>query len=266
MRTYFIVPFTEKLVSLDVHRRQFFVAHLDFRRVAFLVEFSVNLKSSGGAYCSDQIHDDLQRLQRNATPFSGAVTEQAVFDLVPLARAGRVVADLDRESRRTGESLEFKSPELGSWAVAPAQATLPIGREALRSLQLLDPNLNAGTRKAGGLRNGRNASSSDRHGLGRRRATRPAFIKIHQNHRILAVDRRAHDLRLANREVATETGVEGLVAEIREQILARIRAGSRVRIVSFWSQVVSSRRLSTFWNVGSMLGPCNSIPKTSSWP
>jgi hypothetical protein len=38
---------------------------------------------------------------------------------------------------------------------------------------------------------------------------------------------RAHDLRLANREVATEA----LVAEILEQLLAQIRAGSLVRIV-----------------------------------
>jgi hypothetical protein len=42
---------------------------------------------------------------------------------------------------------------------------------------------------------------------------------------------RAHDLRLANREVVTEADVEALVAEIREQLLAQIRAGSRVRIV-----------------------------------
>lgn len=38
---------------------------------------------------------------------------------------------------------------------------------------------------------------------------------------------RAHDLRLANREVASEADV----AEIREQLLAQIRAGRRVRIV-----------------------------------
>ncbi len=38
---------------------------------------------------------------------------------------------------------------------------------------------------------------------------------------------RAHDLRLANREVSTEA----LVAEILEQLLAQIRAGSLVRIV-----------------------------------
>ena len=42
---------------------------------------------------------------------------------------------------------------------------------------------------------------------------------------------RAHDLRLANREVASEADVEALVAEIREQLLAQVRAGSRVRIV-----------------------------------
>ena len=42
---------------------------------------------------------------------------------------------------------------------------------------------------------------------------------------------RAHDLRLANREVASEADVEALVAEIREQLLAQVRAGARVRIV-----------------------------------
>jgi len=42
---------------------------------------------------------------------------------------------------------------------------------------------------------------------------------------------RAHDFRLANREVASEADVEALVAEIRDQLLAQIRAGSRGMIV-----------------------------------
>jgi hypothetical protein len=42
---------------------------------------------------------------------------------------------------------------------------------------------------------------------------------------------RAHDLRLTNREVASEAEVEALVAEIREQLLAQVRDGTRVRIV-----------------------------------
>jgi hypothetical protein len=42
---------------------------------------------------------------------------------------------------------------------------------------------------------------------------------------------RAHDLRLSNREVATEADIDALLAEIREQLLTQIKAGSRVRIV-----------------------------------
>jgi hypothetical protein len=42
---------------------------------------------------------------------------------------------------------------------------------------------------------------------------------------------RAHDLRLTGRELVTEADVEALVAEIREQLLEQVRAGSRIRLV-----------------------------------
>jgi hypothetical protein len=42
---------------------------------------------------------------------------------------------------------------------------------------------------------------------------------------------RAHDLRLSGRELVTDADVEALVAEIREQLLEQIRAGSRIRLV-----------------------------------
>jgi hypothetical protein len=42
---------------------------------------------------------------------------------------------------------------------------------------------------------------------------------------------RAHDLRLSGRELATEADVEALVADVREQLLEQIRAGSRIWIV-----------------------------------
>ena len=42
---------------------------------------------------------------------------------------------------------------------------------------------------------------------------------------------RAHDLRRSGRELVTEADIDALVAEIREQLLEQVRAGSRVRIV-----------------------------------
>ncbi len=42
---------------------------------------------------------------------------------------------------------------------------------------------------------------------------------------------RAVDLRLGNRELTTEADVDALLAEIREELPAQIRAGTRIRIV-----------------------------------
>jgi hypothetical protein len=42
---------------------------------------------------------------------------------------------------------------------------------------------------------------------------------------------RAHDLRLWGRELVTGADVEALVADIGEQLLEQVRAGSRIRIV-----------------------------------
>jgi len=42
---------------------------------------------------------------------------------------------------------------------------------------------------------------------------------------------RGHDFRLATWEVASAANVEALVAEIRDQLLVQIRAGSRGRFV-----------------------------------
>ena len=39
------------------------------------------------------------------------------------------------------------------------------------------------------------------------------------------------ELRLSSRELATEADVEALLAEIRDELMAQIAAGSRVRIV-----------------------------------
>ena len=109
-----------KPVSEDVNRGQLFVAHLDLRWVVFLVEPGVNFKACRGSRCRDQVHHNLERLERNAPPVSGDVAEQAVFDLVPFAGARRIVADLDSEASLVGKSLEFETPQPCSWAVAPA--------------------------------------------------------------------------------------------------------------------------------------------------
>ena len=80
----------------------------------------MNFKACRGSRCRDQVHHNLERLERNAPPVSGDVAEQAVFDLVPFAGARRIVADLDSEASLVGKSLEFETPQPCSWAVAPA--------------------------------------------------------------------------------------------------------------------------------------------------
>ena len=163
---------------------------------SYELELGVSIRMLLALYC---LAVGLQAVARGLEQFTdfGAPDSESLLAEFPCQHASA----LDRPSQgrhripacpRLDQLLErFAESRLLLFArlSAPARATLPIGCEPLRSLQFLDPNLNGGTRKSGGLGDGRNAPTSDRHGFGRRPATSPAFIKIYQNRRILAVDR-----------------------------------------------------------------------------
>jgi hypothetical protein len=84
----FIVPITLKLVASDVECGKLRIAYLLAFGILSLVQPCVNLQALRRPRRSNQIHDDLVRFQRDALPIAGDVTEQAMLNLVPFARAG----------------------------------------------------------------------------------------------------------------------------------------------------------------------------------
>ena len=101
----FVVPITLKLAASDVQLGEFRVAYLAAFRILSLIQPCVNFQAFRGPGRSNQIHDDLMRFQGDALPVARDVTEQAMFDLVPLACARGKMTDLDNQPRAIGESL-----------------------------------------------------------------------------------------------------------------------------------------------------------------
>ena len=154
MRSDVIVPFTVELVPVNVDYLEFGVCHFDLERIVFLIQPRMNLEARRCACGSDQVDHDLGGFERNASPVAGDVAEQAVLDLVPLARPWRIVADIDRQARGIGESLKFEMPESGARAVAPAavcrdQETCGFCKSLLA--ELLPSELNRGDCELGGV-------------------------------------------------------------------------------------------------------------------
>ena len=92
--------------------------------------------------------------ERLAAPVARDEAEQAVLDLVPLARAGREVADLDLKAGLVGQALQLGLPQPGAVAVGAAAVGGDRQRRGLRvarRAELLPPALDRGDRELGGV-------------------------------------------------------------------------------------------------------------------
>ena len=87
------------------------------------VEFALNGEPGAGGRVGDETDDGLVRGKRASAPVAGDPREETVFDLVPLAGAGWVVADDDLQTGCGGQSGEFVFPQ--PWSV-------PVGTTAIR--------------------------------------------------------------------------------------------------------------------------------------
>ena len=70
--------------------------------------------------CPNQVYDDLVRFQWYASPVPRDVTEQPMFNLVPLARARRKMTHFDNQAGTIGEPLQLRFPQPIPMTVAPA--------------------------------------------------------------------------------------------------------------------------------------------------
>ena len=85
-------------IALDVERLHLGIADFDALLVGRGIERALDFQAGLGCRRGDQLDDGETIRQRAATPGLRDVAEQAVLDLVPLRRAGRIVVDVERET------------------------------------------------------------------------------------------------------------------------------------------------------------------------
>ncbi len=115
-----VVPFAVEVVGLDVDLGHFGVGDLDGFRVVVVVETAMDGEPGPGRGGADQSHDHGMGEQGFAAPVLSDEGEEAMFDAVPFAGAGRMVGDRDRQPGLIGETLQFTFPQANARAIAAA--------------------------------------------------------------------------------------------------------------------------------------------------
>ena len=76
-----------------------------------LVDHRANFEAGGCCRRRDEVDDDLMGDERFSSPVLRDEGEEAVFNLVPFARAGREVANGDRNVQFVCEALQLDLPQ-----------------------------------------------------------------------------------------------------------------------------------------------------------
>src|SRR3954447_1795205 len=102
-----------KGVANDLALVQFPVLDFTPLFVMCFVEPDMDFQALRRRCAADRLHDDLVRLQRYAPPVACDMAEEAMLDLVPLARSRRIMTDLDDQAGLVGKSLQLRFPKSG---------------------------------------------------------------------------------------------------------------------------------------------------------
>ena len=100
-----------KFVAFQVDLFNFLIRHLAAGGVFPTIQTAGYLEALGGGRARDQIDDWLIIPKRLAAPIRGDEREQPMFNLVPLAGAGRKMADGNREPCFICQLLQLQFPK-----------------------------------------------------------------------------------------------------------------------------------------------------------
>ena len=100
-----IIPFAVEVMPDDVDGCEFVVGDVNASGVHRGIEFAADFEAGLRRRRSDQLDDHLMTDERLAAPVAGDEREQAVLDLVSLARARRQVTHGDRNAEFVSEFL-----------------------------------------------------------------------------------------------------------------------------------------------------------------
>src|SRR5713226_6423177 len=113
-----VVPVPVKRVGPQADGLQGVAADLEAGGIAGRVEPRPHAEARGGRRGRDQVHNDRVAEEGLASPVLADEGEQAVFDLVPLARAGREMAHRDGQAEAVRQLLQLDLPQPQAGAVA----------------------------------------------------------------------------------------------------------------------------------------------------
>src|SRR5437879_13880532 len=101
-----------KSMRFQLDRGHFGVGDRLSLRIPSAVEFAADAEPRGGAGRANQTDDHGETHERLAAPVGAAdVREESMFDLIPLARSRRKVADGKGQARAVGQALQLPRSE-----------------------------------------------------------------------------------------------------------------------------------------------------------
>jgi hypothetical protein len=112
-------------VALDVERLHLGIADFDALLVGCGIERALDFQAGFGRRRSNQLDHGQTIDEWSPAPGLGNVAEQAVLDLIPLRRAGRIVMDVEHEPRLVSELLQLDFPQPDTRSIRAAT----IGRD-----------------------------------------------------------------------------------------------------------------------------------------
>ncbi len=112
-----------EVVSGDRDCFLLFFGEFDFCWVEVGVEFAADGESGCGGGVGNEVDHGLECFQWSAAPVEADAGEETVFDLVPFAGAGWIVADMNVKAGCFGEASQFMFPQPGAGTVGSASVS-----------------------------------------------------------------------------------------------------------------------------------------------
>src|SRR5260370_33247579 len=99
-----------EVIVVESQLSEFLVRYLLAGRIGAAIKSGAHDEATSVGRVADEVDDGLVGPQRASAPVDRDKREQAVLDLVPLAGAGRKVADVDRHAELFGDAVQLVPP------------------------------------------------------------------------------------------------------------------------------------------------------------
>src|SRR5580700_4473570 len=107
-----------RFVALELELLDVLFRHLDTCVILICIQDGLNFQSATVTSTANEVHDGFKVDQRLAFPVQADEGKQPVFDLVPLAGSGRIMANGDRHASFITQRLQMQLPGARPAAVA----------------------------------------------------------------------------------------------------------------------------------------------------